>query len=449
MNLSIFTTSIMKKHILLIISFCVCIGLSAQWEYVYETSAQYSTIHGISFVNDSTGYIGVRAYENNENEFSTSISILRTQDYGLSWDTVFFEINYCPCGEIITREITDVHFINESVGFFSVLSAPQDACQIVATNDGGETWTEHEFPLWRLDQFDFLNENYGICYSPYGNGVETFDGGQTWTVSDLEFSRAVHLFDECNKMGVYAGWLRREQNCIWSQEYFPTVFDEPSRTGSSIHAWDFDQYIMGAGGILGFDNFTSIIRTEDGGETYTYLDFPFGSGTGDFTFVNDSTGYISTYSGSSFYQSTYQTTDRGITWQGVNTPFNDDGKYESLSDPSWVNEDVCYSINSNRTKILRTLTGVGELGQSWTMVPEHEREVKLSVYPNPATSFITIESEAPMQSLTLFNLLGERVAFQSFNGLTTTLEVNALPTGVYFLEVGFEIGSVVKKVVIE
>jgi photosystem II stability/assembly factor-like uncharacterized protein len=449
MSLSIFSTSIMKKQLILIICIFCGFAAAAQWEYVYETEEINAQLHGISFVNDSTGYVGLRGGVDVIGELNVTMLILKTLDYGNTWDTVFFELYDCPCPSGVIRRVTDVYFIDEQNGFFTTSDNNVDACQIVITNDGGETWIEHEIPLTSLHHIEMLNDSYGVCFSTNGGGVETFDGGQSWQLANVEFSWGLHIFNECNKMGVYFGLIRKEIDCVWSEESFPTISEEPSRSGRSVHAWDATNYIMGAAGLIGFDNFASIVRTEDGGETYSYLDFPFGGGTSEFTFVNDSTGYISTYSGSSFYQSTYQTTDRGITWQGVNTPFDDDGKYESLSDPSWVNEDVCYSINSNRTKILRTLTGVGELGQSWTMVPEHEREVKLSVYPNPATSFITIESEAPMQLLTLFNLLGERVAFQSFNGLTTTLEVNALPTGVYFLEVGFVRGSVVKKVVVD
>ncbi len=435
----------MKKHILLIGCFLVWLGVTAQWEYVYEAGGQYPSIDGISFVNDSTGFIGTRASFDN----GVNLSILKTEDYGTTWDSVFVENYYCPCPAGVIRRVTDVHFINENRGFFTTTTGIIGSCQIISTEDGGETWIEHEIPLTSLERIEMLDDSYGVCFSTNGGGVETFDGGQSWQLANVEFSWGLHIFNECNKIGVYSGLLRKETGCIWSQEGFPTASEEPQRIGQAVHGWDSDNYLLGALGSVGFSNFTSILRTEDGGETYSYLDFPFGAGTTGFFFVNDSTGYLSSFSYSSFYQSTYQTTDRGVTWQGVNLPYNDNGYYESLAFPSWVNEDVCYSINSNRTKILRTLTGVGELGQSWTMVPEREREVKLSVYPNPATSLLTVESEARMESLTLFNLLGERVAFQTPSGLTTTLDVNALPTGVYFLEVSFETGSVVKKVVVE
>ncbi len=70
------------------------------------------------------------------------------------------------------------------------------------------------------------------------------------------------------------------------------------------------------------------------------------------------------------------------------------------------------------------------------------------VYPNPINEGIfTINTEQRIDHLLMFDVQGRTVL--SLKPTSTTLDVNALPTGVYFLEVSFETGSVVKKVVVQ
>ena len=67
----------------------------------------------------------------------------------------------------------------------------------------------------------------------------------------------------------------------------------------------------------------------------------------------------------------------------------------------------------------------------------------ISIYPNPATSQLTIQStNEPITSLTISNLLGQVVYSQSYNAEQVKVDVAALQNGVYFIKIN---GSEVRK----
>ncbi|MCP4124688.1 MAG: hypothetical protein GY751_23340 [Bacteroidetes bacterium] len=73
----------------------------------------------------------------------------------------------------------------------------------------------------------------------------------------------------------------------------------------------------------------------------------------------------------------------------------------------------------------------------------------LSIYPNPATSFIKVISNEIPQSVDLINLLGATVA--SYNQLSTnnTLELGTISGQIIFVRVQFEDGFALQRIVVE
>ncbi|VXC00493.1 conserved exported hypothetical protein [Flavobacterium sp. 9AF] len=67
----------------------------------------------------------------------------------------------------------------------------------------------------------------------------------------------------------------------------------------------------------------------------------------------------------------------------------------------------------------------------------------IQIYPNPATSFVTVSSQERITSMQLFNTVGQRV-FVKANG--NVIDVSFLPVGTYFLHLETENGKVVKKI---
>jgi hypothetical protein len=101
------------------------------------------------------------------------------------------------------------------------------------------------------------------------------------------------------------------------------------------------------------------------------------------------------------------------------------------------------NVDSNRATVMKydsVMVGINNLKKS-----------KLSVYPNPATDKITIEtSPTPTKSqLSILNLTGQELISQQVSGRKTVTVINSLPSGVYFVRVTNDrtvtVGKIIKQ----
>jgi photosystem II stability/assembly factor-like uncharacterized protein len=427
-----------------------------QWEEVYVEDI--GNIEGLCFVNDSVGFIAIDGGVNNDTDFYLFQEVKKTDDYGITWNTIYYNELQCICPADSIEQINNIHFINPNVGFISTARSFGNHCDIIATFNGGETWERIPTELQTLDKFAFLDEQYGIVYS--GNseiGLETTDGGLTWAENNIEFVYDYHVLDECDKIGVFAGFSRKQNECTWAQEPFPTSTETPARFGREVHAWSQDEYIFLAQGLIGFSNFVSILRTSDGGENYDILDIFTSSGSSDFYFLNDSVGYFSIRTDSPVNPTLFRTEDKGITWYSILTPPVEDGDLLTLSDIQPMSENIMYAVRNNRKSIYRTLNGPGEMGELLTSTPEIEKTEStssLQIYPNPNKGSFQIQSstfkEGEQIQVRLYSLRGDVVAAQSLN-YTNGLLLNyrQVAKGMYVLQLVGEGNSVAARVQVE
>jgi photosystem II stability/assembly factor-like uncharacterized protein len=417
----------MKKFLIVVFILTAKIGLT-QWDVIYGPLQEGASFRGMSFVNDSTGFVSIYHEANDEFDFYVADVILQTTDYANTWDTIYYHQWICPCDPDTIYPLEDVFFLNENMGWAS----GQGITKVLKTIDGGQLWQQYETGVESIFQIQFVDENYGIGTSPNNQGAETFDGGETWTALQELACYQASLLDDCNKLSVDGGSISKQEDCIWSTEEFPTLNETPERNGRAIHAWNHDTYILGAMGLIGFNNFTSIMRTTDSGETYSILDWPFGSGTGPFYFLNDSVGFVCTYSSSSFYESVYKTLDSGFTWYGQATPIDSFGNFVSFSDIECLNENLSYAMNGKY--IYKTVNGGGELGTMWTGIESIAiPQTDIVLFPNPVTSGLNIESTVPISKIEIFDLTGRNVFTLRPNGTQTELNSETLSNGCYFL----------------
>ena len=102
------------------------------------------------------------------------------------------------------------------------------------------------------------------------------------------------------------------------------------------------------------------------------------------------------------------------------------------------------SLGQNATKssylLLFVTVGVNEIAAAGS----------LQVYPNPASDFLNIQSgsETDKATVMLYNNLGELILTKQFKE-KTTVDVSALPQGIYFVTVSNEKERITKKVVKE
>ena len=68
--------------------------------------------------------------------------------------------------------------------------------------------------------------------------------------------------------------------------------------------------------------------------------------------------------------------------------------------------------------------------------------VDIAMYPNPATSVVTLEASQEIATIQIMNLLGQTVSIIEVNNTSSTVNVSQLRTGVYIANVLFSNGSV-------
>lgn len=88
----------------------------------------------------------------------------------------------------------------------------------------------------------------------------------------------------------------------------------------------------------------------------------------------------------------------------------------------------------------------------WNLVEVKERAFQFSIYPNPATDNLRIESQTPLAQVKLTDLAGRTSIHQTFRQAQgdASIDVSSLPSGIYLLEARTQDGRrSVQKVVVE
>jgi hypothetical protein len=136
----------------------------------------------------------------------------------------------------------------------------------------------------------------------------------------------------------------------------------------------------------------------------------------------------------------------GISWSYVGSAGFSSGQadYTCLAFNTSAEPYVAYSDyeNSHKATVMKygyVLSGIKESGHS-----------HLSIYPNPSTDKITIETPGATQksNLVIMNIEGQQILSRQITGPRTQIDISALPNGVYFVRLTsdseVEEGKVVK-----
>jgi len=76
------------------------------------------------------------------------------------------------------------------------------------------------------------------------------------------------------------------------------------------------------------------------------------------------------------------------------------------------------------------------------------RHINVKLYPNPATSVVTIEPEGNIESVSIFSMQGEVVYIRDCTDESRTIDVSSLAEGVYLVRVVTDKGVAVKKLAV-
>jgi photosystem II stability/assembly factor-like uncharacterized protein len=400
----------------------------AQWSEIYYNSHSNASHRAIHFINDSTGFLASTVNVPNTNPTQYNTLILKTKDWGITWDTVSY---YPSLDANLWPVIYNITFINEQIG----IASGQPCNKLLHTYDGGETWqlrTDSTVFFWPgcESYLHFLDENIGFACTT-SEVYKTQDGGQSW-VQINDSSSSFHQITSTNGGKLYS----TRDKSIDNGETWHSMYQDP---GLSFNRKCVGFINDSTGFIGGYTNWTPqgtygvLSKTNNYGQTWDSVRFS-SITIYDIQFINEQVGYM----GSPIHK----TVDGGNTWHkqftfdGVNTV---PGFRISCPSPN-----VCYSIGRTSKKVFRTLNGGGF---PFSSVMENEQTAKntFTFYPNPATQSITIKTQLVHSAqLVIYDVMGKEVQRQQINAKESTVDVSALSNGVYFVRVNEEVRKLIK-----
>jgi photosystem II stability/assembly factor-like uncharacterized protein len=431
--------SLSMKGIVIFILVLASTNTKAQWFVAYGPIPTSAWIADISFVNDSVGYACMNDYPQIPGPNPRYNLILKTMDYANTWDTVFFHEFICPCGN--TRDFSGIHFINELQGW--VCSSDTDT--LLHTVDGGNTWSSvdtglHELMMGNIaaDDFgdiQFSSENFGIAFSHGGGSLHsmiTEDGGLTWSIVDEINGYDLHLKDDCDYATAQSASLVVAEQCNNMSVAFWPVDEIPMRWVGHVHHWTSDSFVCSTTGIVGFNNFASALKTDDGGETYHVIDFPNATVDIDLEFFDLSLGYLSVRSATSA-AFVLKTIDGGYTWYEQTVEDNPIDFLPVMHNINITSEHVAYAHEEQF--IYRTLNGGGALGDVHTSTRTITVPQKIVIYPNPAFEELHISGLKGNVDQVYFSIydINRRLLLTGKN--PSRIDVGSLSSGLYILQI--------------
>jgi len=406
----------MKTILTLIFITLVCVSsLYSQW-FTQYTSNPAQTIMALKFYDNNTGYHSGVLYN------GSTMNIYKTTNGGL---------NYTAQNSFYTSQ-----------RFMSIFIIHPDTVLIcgnygiiLRTFNGGQNWipfvyTDTTIQFWGMH---FVNSNTGFVAGSYGTILKTTNKGGNWIQQVTPGQNALDGIWFVNENTGYVGGsflILKTTNAGDNWVNMNGSFISGFETATAIYFSDVNNgvYCTNAG---------RIVKTTDGGNTWSLVHSMPSVGIWGLSFVNAQTGYGCTSTGK-----VLKTTNAGNNWGEQNTPLS-----ENLYEIHFPSEQTGY-IASWSGKILKTTNGgLTYITKNETGIP---KDYSLSQnYPNPFNPSTNIkfdlapfsrgvgEARGVLTTLKVYDISGKEIATLVNEKLQpgsyeVTFNSYGIPSGVYF-----------------
>jgi|GEM_PF-6032463 len=313
-----------------------CGEASDHWKIISSENPSGFYPRDILFPSAEVGYV-----------VSNGGTIMKTMDAGATWQI----LNDLDSPNPVTKSVlTTVNFINNQIGFIGsrgiyFVEFNEPGSLFLKTSDGGITWSKNR--IADVDEFYdllFYNQQEGLAIARLISNsklslIRTQDGGDTWNEISISGKRIKSY--EFNSFGSTIFMLVEDDQ----YDYQLAVSHDLGITWE-LKSLPVDQigYIRFINEQIGFVSFGKVYKTEDGGNTWTYISsgpmsnptlVHFATGKQGIV-INEEYEYYSEGGELNSYLVAYnisETSDGGLTWSStlVNAECDLRGAYFSYS----------------------------------------------------------------------------------------------------------------------
>jgi photosystem II stability/assembly factor-like uncharacterized protein len=359
-----------------------------------------------------------------------------------------------------TLQITNISPVSGTTAWVGAFDSTNGLGGVFKTSNGGSTWEQQNSSAYTtpgvswFNVVHFFNANVGLTMGdPIGSGLgefeiyKTIDGGDNWTAISAT-ALPNPLSGEYGYNGGYAAaggsfWFTTnkgrvyrttDQGVTWTVSQAPiTDFGGEAQNGRIYFSNANNGYLQ-KNVVSGAVTTRTYSTTTNGGATWS-TPVPFTGTRFILNYIPGTTTMVATSQAAPV--GTSVSTDNGATWTDL-----EPAGTEQRGASAFLNSTTgwCAGFNTDPlTDGVFKLTGT--LGTQ-----NFENATKFKVYPNPASSMVTISAaNVDSYKLSVTDITGKVVMTKSLNGIENTLDISSLSTGAYFFELSSDnIKDVVK-----
>ncbi len=305
-----------------------------------KQTQQSNLLLAIQLPTDSVGY-AVGDYK----------TILKTEDQGENWFPL-----YCAVTGYTNpySDFKDLFFFNSSKGFIV-----GDDGKLVATNDGGKSWTDTTFnSSYTLTGITFINDSLGFICGNNSQLYRTKNGGRQWEQLNAYVAGSSITFNKVRFIDSTTGFVVGSGGTVLKTINGGTTWTKLTMPVSGVYYQDI--YFMDSlkGFITGSSsNFPGILRTIDGGNTWNVSN-PYPGKLGTYNAISaDKNNKKIIFAGGGGGRYIVATTDAGATYQVHSFIKRAQFQFNSVH---FVNDSTGY-IGGEQGAVYRT----ADYGETW------------------------------------------------------------------------------------